>query len=88
MVFGSIQRQIHWENHLGVLERLLNRGWLDRQCSLSLLLTMGKGFVWIQHEQLIVVIPVSCSFIFSVFSLFPALSNRIIERIFSGAVVR
>lgn len=49
---------------------------------------MGKGFVWIQHEQLIVVIPVSCSFIFPMFSLFLALSNRIIERIFSGAVVR
>lgn len=49
---------------------------------------MGRGFVWIQHEQLVVVIAVSCSFTFSVFSLFPALSNRIIERIFSGAVVR
>jgi len=49
---------------------------------------MGNGLVWIQLKQLMVVIPVACSFIFSVFSSFPALSNRIIERIFSGAVVR
>lgn len=80
-----------WEDHLWFFQNAARQGsvkWPDRQCRQSLLLAMGNGFVGVQQKQLTVVIPVTCSFIFFMFSLFPALSNRIIERIFSGAVVR